>query len=223
MAVEIVIAVGDLKEALTTLSACLARGKKLESQYLDVSASLEEITLETEGFSYALPGEVTSPGSARLPLPIVQALRRLTRLLSGKEVIISIVPGHFKLGSTDLPNPEITLRASGRRIADLPIEAPFEDVWSLLTRFTPEEIEQSGLKRRLQEADAPLRDILLLATRFTPEQIQQYGLERKYQEARQEAERLVASVAGILRPFGVSLEALREFVWKQFQASASST
>ena len=51
----------------------------------------------------------------------------------------------MKIGALTFSHPEISLRLIGARIADLPIDAPLPDVLALLVRFSPKEIEDSGL------------------------------------------------------------------------------
>jgi hypothetical protein len=65
---------------------------------------------------------------------------------------VRIETGSIKVESTVFSHPEISLRLIGARIADLPIDASLPDVLALSAQFRPEEIEDSGLLRKVLAA-----------------------------------------------------------------------
>lgn len=152
MPVEFLIKIEDLKDALKTLFASTPKGKQVETEYFDFSAEDGEMTLESQGFSYVSPAEVTNPGRARVPYGVMHRLRQLLATFHEKSITVSIADGEFKVGTTGFTNPEIKILRTELRTVELPIDAPLSMVLALTTRFTSQELEESGLRKRTLEA-----------------------------------------------------------------------
>jgi hypothetical protein len=154
MQVEFSVEIADLKTGLKTLFSSTSKGKQAESEYFDFSANDGEMTLDGQGFSYTCPAEVRNSGSARVPYGIMDRLRPMLATLKEKSVTVSVTDGQFKLGGTCITNVDIKILPSESRIAELPIDAPLPMVLALTTRFTDQELEDSGLHKRALKAMA---------------------------------------------------------------------
>lgn len=128
------------------------RGRGVQAEYVDINARDSEIELVSTSASSAFPAEVSSSGYARAPYLLFEWLSKAMKTLRQSSVRVSIVEGQVRAANLTFSHPEISLRLIGARIADLPMDAPLPDVLALLTRFRPEEIEDSGLLARVLAA-----------------------------------------------------------------------
>ncbi|HEV2234662.1 MAG TPA: hypothetical protein VGV68_14815 [Terriglobia bacterium] len=160
MQIEIVIKIDDFKDALKTLFASTPKGKQVKTEYFDFFANDGEMTLESQGFSYVCPVEVTTSGRARVPYGVIHSLRPMLAMFDEKSVTVLITSGEFKVGATSITNPEIKILVNESRKAELPIDAPLPMVLELATRFTSQELDDSGLRKRMLEATSKAESIL---------------------------------------------------------------
>lgn len=151
-AVEFSAAMVEFSRAVKGLFAGGSLGGKARLEFVDLNATLFQVELVTTGTSSAFPAAISSEGYARIPLVTFGRISRAIRMLRITEIKLRIEPGTIRVGTLVFSHPEISLRLIGSRIADLPIGAQLPDVLGILTRFRPEEIDDSGLLGRVLAA-----------------------------------------------------------------------
>jgi hypothetical protein len=173
-AVEFLADLKELNKAVKYLFAGKSGSTQARVDYVDLNAFASQIEMVIPGASSAFAAEIKASGYARLPLPVFERIERVIRRLHDDSINVSIVTGSIKMGTVVFSHPEISLRLMGKRIADLPIDAPLPDVLALVARFRPEEIEDSGLLARVlaaQERASKLIDQAFMS-------LAQLGIER---------------------------------------------
>ena len=145
----------DLKEfnkAVKYLLAGTSRTEQDRLEFVDVNAQAPEVELVTSGVSSPFPADVRTSGYARIPLLVFERISRAIGTFRKESIRVLIKAGKMKVENSVFSHGEISLRLIGSRIADVPIGAPLPDVLGVLTRFRPEEIEDSGLLARVLAA-----------------------------------------------------------------------
>lgn len=144
----------DFANAVKCLLGGVPRGRRAQIEYVDINVRNDEVELVGTGVSSAFAAQIVSSGYSRVPCRVMEGLYKSLKTLRQASLNVSIETGAVKMGSLAIRHPEISLRPIGSRIADLPINAPLLDVLGLLVRYSPDEIEDSGLGARVLEAQA---------------------------------------------------------------------
>jgi len=153
MSIQFHAELSEFANAAKSLLVGRPRGKKVELEFVDVNAKDSEVELVSTGTSVSFPADIKSAGYARIPYPVFERTSKSWRTLSEKRVLVLIDAGRLVVGPFSLSHPEISVRLIGTRIADLPIDAPLPEKLILLTKFTKEELEDSGLLAVVMDAE----------------------------------------------------------------------
>jgi len=173
-AVEFLADLKKFNKAMKYVFAGKSGPRQARVDFVDLNAFASQIEMVIPGASSAFAAEIRVSGYARLPLPVFERIGRVIRRLHDDSINVSIVTGSMKMGTVVFSHPEISLRLIGKRIADLPIDAPLPDVLALVAHFRPEEIEDSGLLARVLAAQE--RASKLIDQAFVS--LEELGIER---------------------------------------------
>jgi hypothetical protein len=152
MPVEFSVDADVFRKELAPFFAGRARGKQAALDYVDITASKDTVEFLTAGMASNVTAQVVSPGYARLPFMMFEALFRRPQKLGDKFLVVRVEDGIIVAGPTTLKGSGITIRPIGGRIADVPIDAPLYEVLALVPRFTAQELVEAGLWRRVLAA-----------------------------------------------------------------------
>ena len=143
----------EFKDAVSYLFSCRTRNRKPGAEYFDVDSGNTQIEMEVTGASSSCSAVVEKAGYARAPLIALEWCCKALRSIKDDRLRIHFSAGQLKMGSLIFKHEGISLRHRGGRLIDLPVDAPLPDVLALLTLFTAEEIEESGMLARVRKAD----------------------------------------------------------------------
>jgi hypothetical protein len=152
-AVEFSVDLKEFNQAAKHLFAGKSGTRQARFDFVDLNAVASQIKMVIPGASSALTTEIKTSGYARVPLTVFERICSALHKLPDDLIEVSIRTGSMKIGALTFSHPEISLRLIGARIADLPIDAPLPDVLASLVRFSPDEIEDSGLLARVLAAN----------------------------------------------------------------------
>jgi len=163
--VEFTVDLGELRRALKPLVAAKPRGKDAVGEFVDLSAENNEVVLTTTGAASGFPAAIKSPGYARIPLLVLERWSRTLGKLGEQTALVSVQPGLIRAANLTVRDPGISIRLIGARVADLPIDASFVETLEFLVRFSPEELEDSGLLAKAMNAQAKAQELIEKATK----------------------------------------------------------
>ena len=160
MPVEVSFRLKDFKNALKHLFVLKPTRGQAKLEYVDFNTGDDEVELVTTGIASSFPARIKTHGYARIPYPTFSGLSRSLRNLSEQPVVVSIHEGELKAANLAFRHPRITIRPTGVRIADLPVNASLCDVLRLFLHFQTPELKDSGLLARVMEAQTEVADLI---------------------------------------------------------------
>ena len=160
MPVEVSFRLKDFKTALKHLFVLKPTRGQAKLEYVDFNTGDDEVELVTTGIASSFPARIKTHGYARIPYPTFSDLSRSLRNLSEQPVVVSIHEGELKAANLAFRHPRITIRPTGVRIADLPVNASLCDVLRLFLHFQTPELKDSGLLARVMEAQTEVADLI---------------------------------------------------------------
>ncbi len=163
--VEFVVDLRELRAALKPLIAAKPPGKSALAEFVDLHAENGEVALTTTGATSGFSAVIKSPGYARVPFLVFERFSRTLAKLGEQTILVSIQPGLIRAANLTVRDAGISIRPIGTRIADLPIDASFGETLELLVRFSPEELEDSGLLARAMNAQQKAQELIEKATK----------------------------------------------------------
>lgn len=152
MPMEFSVEVYDVKTKLRPFFAARPRGRDAELHHVDVKAQNDQVAVVTTGVEVSFPASVKSSGYARVPYPIFETIFRKLEKLGKGSMAFSIREGSLMAGSVTFNHPGISMQLIGTRIVDLPVDASLIGTLALGLRFSPEELEDSGLVEKVMAA-----------------------------------------------------------------------
>ena len=150
MPVEFVVHTADLRQATDQLKA--NRGKRNESDFVDILVSECAATFRAVGTETEVPVDGKRPGSVRLPLRIVDAINRAVRSLRTKQLAFQCEPGVITIGSWSVKHPDIELGRIPDQRLSLPIDVSVLDTLALVEILSADQIVEEGMRSRVEEA-----------------------------------------------------------------------
>jgi hypothetical protein len=150
MAIEFTTRVADLKNA--TKQLLVNRGDYRETDVADLFVSECVATLRTVGTSTEIPVNGTSLGTARIPLPALQVIAKISGTFKSKDIAVQVEDGSIKVGTFRHRNPGIILGILPNQRIDLPVDTSLLDTLGVGALLTQHEIEEQGLTARMLEA-----------------------------------------------------------------------
>lgn len=150
MSVEFVVRAADLRRATNQLNA--NRGKHNQSDFADILVSECAATFRSVGTEAEVPVEGKHPGPVRLPLRVLDAIKRVMPTMKQKELTLLCEPGVIKIGTWSLKHPDIELGRIPDQRLNLPIDVSVLDTLALADILTADQIVEEGMRPRIQEA-----------------------------------------------------------------------
>ena len=150
LSVEFVIRPSDLRQATSQLKA--NRGEHSDSDFVDILVSECAATFRSVGTETEVPVEGKRPGSVRLPLRIVDAIKKVVPTFKKKELPFQCEPGIVRIGSWSVKHPDIELGRIPDQRLSLPIDLSVVDTLALAQILSPDKIVQEGMRSRVEEA-----------------------------------------------------------------------
>ena len=161
--VEFRLRTDDLKNAIRQMT--LNRGQNKATDFVDVLVSECVATFRTVGSSMDAPVNGIQPGTARLPFTTLERFSLIAKTFKGKEVVVLILDGLFKVNGWQTRDGEITLGTIPDQSLDMPSDATFLDTLALASLLTPAGIKAQGLEKRVVKAQRAKEDAIDRATR----------------------------------------------------------
>ena len=150
MRVEFVVRSVDLRQATSQLKA--NRGEHGESDFVDILVSECVATFRSIGTETEVPVDGKSPGSVRLPLRIMDAIKRVVPTLKRKELAFQCEQGIIRIGSWSVKHPDIELGKIPDQRLSLPIDVSVVDTLALAEILGTERIVEEGMRSRVEDA-----------------------------------------------------------------------
>jgi hypothetical protein len=150
MPIEFKTRVADLRNA--TKQLMVNRGQFRDTDIADLLVSECVATFRAVGTTTEIPVNGISPGTARLPLPVLKMIASTAGTFKSKEITLAIEDGAIKIGSFKHRNPEIRLGALPDQRIDLPVDASLLDTLGIAAILGEATIEGQGLTNRILEA-----------------------------------------------------------------------
>ena len=163
MQVEFRLRTDDLKNAIRQMT--INRGKNKATDFVDVLVSECIATFRSVGSSMDVPVNGIQPGTARLPFTILERFSLIAKTFKGKEVVVLILDGIFKVNGWQIRDGEIALGMIPDQSLDMPSDATFLDTLALASLLTPAGVKAQGLERRVVKAQRAKEDAIDRATR----------------------------------------------------------
>lgn len=163
MQVEFRLRTDDLKNGIRQMT--INRGKNKATDFVDVLVSECIATFRSVGSSMDVPVNGIQPGTARLPFTILERFSLIAKTFKGKEVVVLIVAGIFKVNGWQIRDGEIVLGMIPDQSLDMPSDATFLDTLALASLLTSAGIKAQGLERRVVKAQRAKEDAIDRATR----------------------------------------------------------
>ncbi|HXE07638.1 MAG TPA: hypothetical protein VN612_07065 [Acidobacteriaceae bacterium] len=161
------------KAKLNEATRQLTRARKSEhDELVDITCTHDSVKFVVTGREFSCLADVTSLGSAEIPLDLLPRLRKVAATFD-TDVRIRIEPGRVRVNSMSISHPAVALKRIGGRMIDIPDDAPAQDVLALQFLFTNTEIAESNLLGRVLEATSKLQKALDSATA-----LEQFGVTR---------------------------------------------
>jgi len=150
MPIEFKTRVADMKNA--TKQLLVNRGQFKDTDIADLLVSECVATFRAVGTTTEIPVHGTSPGTARLPLPVLKMIASTAGTFKSKAIKLVIEDGAIKIGSFKHRNPEIRLGSLPDQRIDLPVDASLLDTLGIGAILGEATIEEQGLTNRILEA-----------------------------------------------------------------------
>ncbi len=158
MRVEFVARTEDLKRAAKHL--LLNRRGYTDTDFAELLVSAYGATFRTVGAETEIPVNGLRPGSARLPLKVLERIVEIARRYQAAETKILVEPGSIKIGRTTQRHPDIEITRPPGEAAAIPADASILDTLAVASLLTPEEIIEQGLRQRVEVAQQRSSDAI---------------------------------------------------------------
>lgn len=176
MSVEFVVRAADLRRATNQLNA--NRGKHNQSDFADILVSECAATFRSVGTEAEVPVEGKHPGPVRLPLRVLDAIKRVMPTMKQKELTLLCEPGVIKIGTWSLKHPDIELGRIPDQRLNLPIDVSVLDTLALADILTADQFVEEGMRPPIQEAfDTRTRVVAAALTALQPLDITERQLQ----------------------------------------------
>jgi hypothetical protein len=148
--VEFVICTTDLRDVTKQLQA--NREEHNDSDFVDIMVSNTLATFRSVGADLRIPVDGKGPGSARIPLRIVDKINVAVETFKTKELIFRCERGFIKVGSLSVKHPDIEEGVIASQHLSLPVDLSVLDTLALAQMFDWETIVREGLRPRVEKA-----------------------------------------------------------------------
>ncbi|HVI78911.1 MAG TPA: hypothetical protein VM715_12275 [Candidatus Acidoferrum sp.] len=150
MPVEFTVRPSDLRQATRELK--VNRGKEGQEDFVDILVSQFVATFRAVGTETEIPVDGKQPGTVRLPLRCVEAIKKILPSFKKKELTFSSEPGVVKIGTWSLKHPDIELgNIPDQRIA-IPVDVSVLDTLALARLLGPDRVASEGMRPRVEAA-----------------------------------------------------------------------
>jgi hypothetical protein len=150
MHVDFSIRVGDLAKAIKQL--LFNREEFADTDFADILVSETGATFRAVGTDTEVPVNGTHPGTARLPLRILNETPELARSYKERDIQISFVAGVMTVGRTKVRHQDIVVGLIPDHSVSLPPDASVLDTLAVARLLSPEQIVEQGLRERVEVA-----------------------------------------------------------------------
>lgn len=150
MPVEFVVQTADLRQATSQLKA--NRGKRTETDFVDILVSECAATFRSVGTETEVPVNGKIPGSVRIPLRIVDKINSTVKTMKKKELPFHCEPGVIKIGSWSVKHPDIELGRIPDQRLGLPVDVSVLDTLAYAEILSADQIVEEGMRARVEEA-----------------------------------------------------------------------
>jgi hypothetical protein len=150
--VQFQVQLSEFSKAIRCLRPARARARKAIADFVDFNAYTSKVEIVAPGVSVRFDARILRSGYARIPYLTFEWFGNALKTYRQPSAEVSFSEGQVRVANLKFKHPDISVRLIGSRIADLPIDAPLPDVLALLTRFTTEELSESGLLARVLAA-----------------------------------------------------------------------
>ena len=150
MPVEFVVQTADLRQATSQLKA--NRGKRTETDFVDILVSECAATFRSVGTETEVPVNGKIPGSVRIPLRILDKINSTVKTMKKKELLFHCEPGVIQIGSWSVKHPDIELGRIPDQGLSLPVDISVLDTLALAEILTGDQIVQEAMRARIEEA-----------------------------------------------------------------------
>lgn len=161
--VEFKLRMVDLKGAARQMTLNL--GPETSDDFVDILVSECAATFRTVGTAFDVPVNASHPGTARIPIQLIEKFVSVSRTFTSKETTVLILGGLLKIGGWQTRNPEIVLGVIPDQMLDIPSDASFLDTLALAWSLTPDGLLEQGLTGRVVKAQRAKEDAIDRATR----------------------------------------------------------
>ena len=176
MPVEFIVQTADLRQATSQLKA--NRGKRTETDFVDILVSECAATFRSVGTETEVPVNGKIPGSVRIPLRVLDKINSTVKTMKKKELAFHCEPGAIKIGSWSVKHPDIELGRIPDQRLGLPIDVSVLDTLAFATILSADQIVEEGMRARVEEA----RDTCTSAVAMALAALQPLGItERQLQ------------------------------------------
>ncbi|MFZ0801791.1 MAG: hypothetical protein WBQ09_10925 [Terriglobales bacterium] len=162
MNVDFRIRVRDLAKA--TKHLLFNRAQFADTDFADILVSETGATFRAVGTDTEVPVNGTQPGTARLPLRVLNQIPGLARSYKERDIQISFVAGVMTVGRTKVRHQDIVVGLIPDQSVSLPPDASVLDTLAVARLLSPEEIVEQGLRERVEFAQEQATDAIAKAT-----------------------------------------------------------
>lgn len=150
MPVEFVVQTADLRQATSQLKA--NRGKRTETDFVDILVSECAATFRAVGTETEVPVNGKIPGSVRVPLRILDKINSTVKTMKKKELPFHCEPGVIQIGSWSVKHPDIELGRIPDQRLGLPVDVSVLDTLAFAEILSADQIVEEGMRARIEEA-----------------------------------------------------------------------
>jgi hypothetical protein len=150
MHVDFSIRVTDLAKA--TKHLLFNRKQFADTDFADILVSETGATFRAVGTDTEVPVNGMQPGTARLPLRVLNRIPELARSYKERDIQISFVTGVMTVGRTKVRHQDIVVGLIPDQSVTLPSDATVLDTLAVARLLSPEEIVEQGLRERVEVA-----------------------------------------------------------------------
>jgi len=158
VSVDFTIRRDDLKQAIKQLQA--NRGRDARTDAVNVLVSEYAVTFRAVGTEVEYPVHGISPGSAKLPLPV---LDRICGMRTGKELQLHISEGVIVCGAATVRHEGISLGFIPDQSISVPLDASVFDLLAIGKILGKDMAQEQGLASRIKKAQGQREEALRLA------------------------------------------------------------